>query len=115
MNIRSMFAPLALVTLLTASTSFAGDWHKIGIFTANGDAKEMAVNRNCSVCLIKVTDGSVIINTVAVREGDKATHIKVGRRIEKGDQAEVQVGDKLYVTGFRMSDDGKGTYIVYVK
>ncbi len=115
MKFRSLIFATAFLTIFSATSALAGEWHKVGTFTAGGDAKEMAVNRNCSTCLIKVTDGSVVINTVVIREGDKKTPKTVGRRIEKGDQAEIQVGDKLYVTGFRISDDGRGTYLVYVK
>jgi hypothetical protein len=106
----------AFVLALTSTLAFAGSgWHMVGAFDAGGEAKEMGVNRNCSVCLVKVTEGSVIINTVVVREGGKKTPHTVGQRIEKGDHREIDIGSKIYATGFRISDDGRGHYEVYVK
>jgi hypothetical protein len=102
--------------LLTATLALAGSgWHKVADLDAGGDGKEVAVNRNCSVCLVKVTDGTVIINTIVVREGDKKSPISVSQRIGKGDARQVNVGDKKYVTGLRIGDDGRGHYEVYVK
>lgn len=106
----------AFIFAISASFALAGSgWHKVASLDAGGEAKEVAVNRNCSVCLVKVTDGSVIINTVVVREGEKKTPHTVGARIEKGGNQEIGIGSKTYVTGFRISDDGKGHYEVYVK
>ena len=109
-----LFIALLAAGFLSQS-ALAGGWHKVGSFTAGGDAKEMGVDRNCSACLIKVTEGSVIINTVVVREKSSKDPIKVGERIEKGGSKEIDVGDKLYVKGCRISDDGRGKYDVYVK
>jgi positive regulator of sigma E activity len=101
---------------LTAATAFAGSgWHKVATLQAGGDAQEVTVRRACSTCLIKVSEGSVVINTLVVREGDKKDPIKVGARIDAGDHREVGLGDKRNVEGLRISAQGDGRFEVYVK
>jgi hypothetical protein len=107
---------LLLAFAFTASIALAGGgWHRVGDFDAGGDAKEAGVNRNCSKALVKVTDGSVIINTVVVREKDKATPFTIGARLEKGEDRVIELGGERYVTGLRVSDDGRGHYQLFVK
>lgn len=104
------------VLLLTSFSALAGSgWHKVAELDAGGDGKEVSVNRDCSVCLIKCEEGSVIINTVVIREGGKKTPKTVGKRLNKGDSEQVPFGDKINVTGLRIGDDGRGHYEVYVK
>jgi hypothetical protein len=101
--------------LLVGQSALAAGWHKVGSFQAGGEAKEMGVNRNCEACLIKVVEGSVTINTIVVRGKDAREPVKVEQQIEAGQSREISAGAKGYVTGFRISDAGKGRYDVYVR
>lgn len=106
----------SLITAVATVSALAGSgWHRVGTFDAGGDAKESAVNRACSTVLIRVTDGSVVIQTVVVREGDKKTPHSVGQRLDKGQQREIAIGNNPLVTGLRISDEGRGRYDVFVK
>lgn len=90
-------------------------WSKLADLKAGGDGKEVSVNRAVTRCRITCTEGSVIINTLVVREGGKKTPIKVVSRIPKGESREIRVADRpLNVSGFRIGDDGRGRYIVEV-
>ena len=78
-------------------------WKNLGDFTADGQAKEIAV-------------GSVIINTLWVREGAAKTEYTVGKRMNKGDATHfIKLNGKRMVTGFRLSDGARGRYRVSVK
>ncbi len=106
------FSVLALSSVIALAGS---GWHKVGEFDSGGDGKEVAVDRTCSQCLIKVKEGSVIINTITVREGGNKTPHKIGKRLNKGEDEVVQIGDKIPVKSMRIGDDGRGHYEVYVK
>jgi hypothetical protein len=111
------FAAAALV-VLASSTARAESkhWHEVGEYHADGkDAIEVQVDRP-SVTFIRIvcTDGSVIINTLVVREGNEKTPHTIGKRLEKGDEETLDIGESK-ATGFRISHDGRGTYTVYVK
>ncbi len=88
---------------------------KVAELTAGGDAKEVAVSQPVSKVVITCTEGSVIINTVVVRNGGEHTPHKVGARINKGEAQQITVGDQVACTGLRISDAGSGTYVVRVK
>lgn len=81
---------------------------------AIGEPKEVPVNREVTGCRIEVVNGSVIINTVVVREGGKKTPITVGRRLGVGESVDLPFGPKRLVTGLRISDGGGGTYRVFI-
>ncbi len=87
-------------------------WHTAGEFTAGKDAKEVPINHQISEVQIVCVEGSVIINTIVVREGSKTSPIRVAARLNKGDTHVVRVGDKINVSGLRISDDGRGRYVV---
>ena len=57
----------------------------------------------------------MIINTVVVRQNEQKTGHTVGQRIEKDKSVEFSIGDRIAVTGLRISDDGGGTYVVSLK
>lgn len=97
-----------------AGLVYADHWHKIADLTAGGDAKEVTVDKTISKCVIKCTSGSVIINTLVVREGAKKTPIKVVSTIAEGEEKLVEIGERRMVTGFRISDQGSGTYEISV-
>lgn len=91
------------------------DWKKVATLTAGGEAKEVDINQEVSRVMITCTEGSVIVNTVVVREGSKTTPHRVGARINHKESQQIRIGDKLPVTGLRISDDGRGTYVVKIK
>ena len=81
----------ALVTLGALSAS-AG-WKVVAEVTAGGDAKELAVNRTIRTVQIECTDGTVVVNTVVIREGAAKesvsyTHLDVYKRQEVEDLIE---------------------------
>jgi hypothetical protein len=106
---------LAVLMWVTGASMADKAGVKVGEFQAGGDAKEMAVNQQVSKVIIKCTDGSVIINTVVVRDGGNKTPHSVGARLNKGDTQQISVGDKVNCSGLRISDAGTGTYVVRVK
>jgi hypothetical protein len=119
MNGKRMLAfavAVAAAVVCGATVVRAGDEYvQVAELTAGGDAKEVAVNKEISKCMIHVVDGSVTINTLVVREGGRKTPIPVTARIEKGSKHEIDLGGRKNVTGFRISDGGRGTYRVLVK
>jgi hypothetical protein len=88
---------------------------KVAELASGGDAKEVEVNQQISKVIITCTEGSVIINTIVVRDGNNATPFKVGVRLNKDEVQKISVGDEVNCTGLRISDDGRGTYVVRVK
>ena len=116
MNQNICIAAVCLSVLAAASVCQAKDeWKKVATLTAVGAPKEVAVNRTASRCRIECTDGSVIVNTVVVRQNEQKTGHTVGQRIEKDKSVEFSIGDRIAVTGLRISDDGGGTYVVSLK
>jgi hypothetical protein len=92
------------------------NWHDVGDYSVDGkDAVEVAVDRP-SVTLIRIvcTEGSVIINTLVVREGGAKTPHTIGKRIEKDGYELLEIGETK-ATGFRISHDGRGKYKVQVR
>lgn len=106
---------MALAILLAGSTAAMAGWKTIGEYTSGGDAKELAVNRTIRTVQIECTDGSVIVNTVVVREGAAKDPITVARRFNKGEKQDLDLGHDRNATGLRISDGGKGRYKVHVK
>lgn len=96
------------------------EWFRVAELTANGkgDAKEVTVGKKIDRIRIVVTEGSVIINGIAVRHEGKADYHKVAQRFEKGARHVIYVLDgkqRLLVDGLRISDDGKGSYVVQAR
>lgn len=89
-------------------------WHRVADLKAGGDAKEVAVDRSIGGVLIRCTEGTVIINTIVLRSGGSKNPIAVSARINKGEDRIVEFGEQN-VSGLRISDDGGGTYIVFVQ
>ncbi len=108
---RWLWLTAALVCLSFSPAMGAPKWISIGEFQAGGDGKVAAYNGPVSVCRIVCTDGSVIVNTVIVLEGQKKTPISVGVRIPAGQMHEIVLpGGHRTVTGFRISDNARGKY-----
>ena len=98
-----------------AEEAHKGKWTVIADLTAGGGAKEVKEECRASTCLITCTDGSIIINTVVLRQGGKKTPFTVTSRLKKGESKEITIGDDVNVTGFRISDTGRGRYTVSLK
>lgn len=115
MNRALFMGTVAVVLAMTMAGLVYGDhWHKVAELTAGGEAKEVTVDKTISKCVIKCTSGSVIINTLVVREGEKKTPIKVVTTFTEGQEKLIEIGERRMVTGFRISDQGSGTYAVSV-
>ncbi|MCB1069899.1 MAG: hypothetical protein H7A43_11440 [Verrucomicrobia bacterium] len=112
---RNRMGMVVAAVLIAAGTVLAGDWATVAKLSAGGGPKEIEVNRSVSKIAIKCTEGSVIINTVVVRQGGQTTPHRVASRINKGDTQQISIGTKLQVTGLRISDDSSGKYEVRVK
>ncbi len=87
-----------------------------GSFTASGSAKEMGIPTSKPIKKIRIipTSGSVIVNTVVLREGTTTKKYPLAVRIAAGETREIDLGGARKATGIRISDGGKGTYNVYV-
>lgn len=85
----------------------------LGEFNAGGDAKEVVVNREISRCYLELVSGVVSINTVVVRPEKTALPQTV--RLSEGRLHVVDLGGKRVVSGFRISDNGRGVYRVIVQ
>lgn len=120
MNSLSMRVVVALVAGILLSSvgvqqAEASKWKRVASLSAGAGAKEVAINRDVRDFRIVCTEGSVIINTIVVREGSKTTPVTIAQRLNKDDKREFSIPAKAYVTGLRISDDGRGQYAVHVK
>ncbi len=107
---------MAVILLGMAPGAFADDWHKVEEISADGkNAREVAVNRRTSAVRIKCIEGSVIINTIVRRDGGNKQSYTVGQRLNKDESRTIEFGDKVNVSGFRISEDGRGRYRIEVK
>ncbi|NLG35656.1 MAG: hypothetical protein GX548_09925 [Lentisphaerae bacterium] len=108
-----------LIVLLGAAVAMGGKkkdrWEALTELSAGKDAKEVAVNRSIRMVQIECLDGSVIINTLVVREGGAKDALTVGRRFNAGDKQDLDLGRVRNVTGLRISDGGRGRYRVSTK
>jgi hypothetical protein len=104
---------LALVAL--SATVALADWGTVAEVTAGGEAKELAVNRNIRIVQIECTEGTVIVNTVVIREGASKSPITVARAFTQGQKQDIDLGSERQVTGLRISDGGKGKYKIHAK
>jgi hypothetical protein len=85
---------------------------------SGGDAKEVSVNRQITKVRFRATSGVVVINTFWVRDGGARRQITVGRRLESGQEAVIEIGGRQNVSGLRIGDGGgrtRGTYAVDVQ
>jgi hypothetical protein len=106
---------VAASVILGAATAQAGDWRKKAELTAGGDGKEVKVGVNIKDIMIRCMEGSVVINTVWERQGDKKIQHKVTRTLNKGEDHIIRLGESRMVTGLRIGDGGRGTYRVFVR
>ena len=117
---RNMMMGLCVAVMMAGSNVAMAEskhWHDIDdVNVTKKNAVELPVDRP-GVTLIRIvcTDGSVVINTLVVREGAKKTPHPIAKRIDKGDFEVIRIEDDTKVTGFRISHDGRGAYKVQVR
>ena len=85
----------------------------IGEYSAGGEAKEVPVNRAISTCYLELVSGTVSINTVVIRP--EKQELPQRARLVPGQLYTIDLGGKRNVSGFRISDNGRGVYRVIVK
>ncbi len=109
---------LAILSLLLCAMllpSRAYSWVEISRLHAGGGAKEVAVNRDISRVQVICQDAPVIINTVVMREGAGKTPFRLGKRFSVNEEFILSLGGRHHVTGLRISDDLKGSYLIRVE
>ena len=108
---------LAVAVMMAGATVALAGWGTVAEVTAGskGDAVELAVNRAIRTVQIECTEGSVIVNTVVIREGGAKTPITVARRFNKGEKQDIDLGSVRNVTGLRISNQGPGKFKVHAK
>ncbi len=121
MRRRSVIITLSLVAIaagLFTSNAVAGDKHKyrrVAEFTAVGKPKQIELDQKAGWCMIRVMEGTVIIDSVVVVEGKKKTKIAVTNTLKKGDKKTVDLGPSRKITALIVNDREGGTYRVYLK
>jgi len=92
-----------------------GGWTRVGEAQAGGDAKEFGTSGRADTVRILCREGIVVINTLVVREGGQHEPFRVTRRLNAGESVEIPLGRLRDVTGFRISDSGRGRYEVQMR
>lgn len=83
-------------------------------FNAAGSAKEVNFNGGgYSQCKIECIGGRVGLNTVVIRRGGKKQSVTARTTLTRGQEWSVPI-DRA-ATGIRISDNGGGTYKVWVR
>lgn len=108
---------LALAVMAWGATAAVADWKTVAEVTADkkAQATELALDRTIRTVQIECTEGSVIINTLWVREGGAKTEIRVARRFSQGEKQDIDLGYDRNVTGLRISNQGPGKFKVHAK
>ena len=106
---------VVVATMVLGATVALAGWGTVAEVTAGGEAKELAVNRNIRTVQIECTEGTIIVNTLWVREGAAKSPITVARAFKKGEKQDIDLGSARQVTGFRISDGGQGRYKIHAK
>ena len=100
-----------------SGASLPKGYSRVGSYTAGGSAKETGAPSSRPIRKVRIvaTSGSVIVNTVVVREGGAKTPHTLAVRLAAGESREIDLGSARNVTGLRISDGGKGTYEIQVR
>lgn len=117
MKSRNTFSIIWILPVLffgVSSIASAG-WTRVGEAHAGGDAKEFRISGRADRVRIVCLEGSVVINTLVAREGGQRESFPVTRRLNQGESVEVSLGRQRNVTGFRVSDSGRGRYEVQMR
>lgn len=92
----------------------AGKWALDEEIQAGGGGKEVAVGKTISKIKIRCTGGEIIINTIVIRSDAAPKPIAVEVKLQEKKEHVITLDEKQDVTGLRISDGGKGRYIVSV-
>lgn len=103
------------LVMMCISGLAAGGWTRIGEAKAGGDAKEFAGAGQADTVRILSREGTVVINTLVVREGSGRESFRVSRRLNAGESVEIPLGRHRNISGLRVSDSGRGLYEVQVR
>ena len=100
-----------------SGASLPKGYSRVGSYTAGGSAKETGAPSSRPIRKVRIvaTSGSVIVNTVVVRESGAKTPHTLAVRLAAGESREIDLGSARNVTGLRISDGGKGTYEIQVR
>ena len=100
-----------------SGASLPKGYSRVGSYTVGGSAKETGAPSSRPIRKVRIvaTSGSVIVNTVVVREGGAKTPHTLAVRLAAGESREIDLGSARRVTGLRISDGGKGTYEIQVR
>lgn len=114
--IRTQMVVLVLSAgLFFASHAWAASWKPLAQLNGGGKAKEVAINQTIRYVRIAVLEGSVVINTIVVREGAKKTPNTIARQFGPKERFVLTLPAPTQVTGLRISDSGGVTYMVQYK
>ena len=102
---RDRDAPKPPKGYVLAGSFKSGNAVECGIPTGNKIKKVRLVGRS----------GKVSVNSVVLREGGAKTSFPVTRRLEPGENVEIDLGGARQATGLRISTGGKGAFDVYVR
>ena len=107
----------ALAALALSATAAWADWQTVAEVSATEktEARELAVNRTIRTVQIECTEGSVIVNTLWIREGGAKTEIRVAKRFSQGEKQDIDLSYDRNVTGLRISNQGPGKFKVHAK
>lgn len=118
MKLRGIGLALAACVALAAGVARADDeWVKLAVLTPTpGNAKEVAINKVCSFIQFEVVDGAVGFVTFWIREPNGVKNqVTVNAAFSKGQKYTYEVANPRMITGLRISDNGTGSYKLWVK
>jgi len=107
-----IFVMALLAGLIFAGQSWAKSWKPLADLRSGGKAKEVAITQKISFVQILVLEGNVIINTIVVRRGSQKKPHTVARKFGPNEAYTLKLSAPGQVTGLRISDGGKGRYLV---
>lgn len=112
-----VYLSLGILTglILFASVCLASSWKPLANLSSGGEAKEVPVNHKISHVRVMVTEGTVVFNTIVVREGGKKSPHTIGREYSAKQHFVLDLPAPTQVTGLRISDGGNGRYSVHYK
>ncbi len=114
-TILSLVAISACVFMPNAVADGKHKYRRVAEFTAKGKPKRIELNQKAAWCMIRVMEGTVIIDSVVVVEGEKKTKVPVTNTLAKGDKKTINIGPRRQITALIINDREGGTYRVYLK
>ncbi len=86
-----------------------------GVRTANGGVEcGNPATKPIKTVRVVCTSGTVVVNTLVVREGAGTTQIPVMAKLTRGQFREIPLGSPRRATGLRFGTSGGGTFSVFV-